>query len=76
MPNRRNNPKNPAVAKPSVDPQPWNKSRMEIEPSPTPETQITPQGRYEDRIKIPSMTEGGAATPRAVRGWPEGLKKT
>jgi hypothetical protein len=48
---------------------------MEIEPSPEMDSQITPQGRYNDRIKISPMNEQGAATKRAVRGWPVGQKK-
>ena len=79
MANGRNNPNNPAVAKqaPAPDPQPWNRSTMEIEPSPAVDPQITPQGRYNDRIKLSPMNEEtGAATKRALKGWPEGVKKT
>ena len=78
MANGRNNPNNPAVAKAApADDQPWNRSTMEIEPLPSPEAdpQITSKGRYNDRIKISPMNEQGAATKRAVKGWPEGLKK-
>lgn len=77
MANGKNNPNNPAVAKqqPAPADQPWNRSTMEIEPSPEMDSQITPQGRYNDRIKISPMNEQGAATKRAVRGWPVGQKK-
>jgi hypothetical protein len=74
MPNRRNNPNNQFVKK-SADDQPWNRSRMIVEPAEaTPATE--PQGRYNDRIKISPVDEGGAATPRAIKNWPEGLKRT
>jgi hypothetical protein len=47
---------------------------MEIEP--IPETQAAPEGRYKDRIKVAPMDDQGRATDRALKGWPEGLKKT
>jgi hypothetical protein len=54
--------------------QPWNRSRMEIEPSPetpTPEA----KGRYNDRIRVSPMNDKGQATPKAVRNWPMGPKR-
>jgi hypothetical protein len=71
--NGRNNSNNQFVKK--SDPQ--NKSRMVIEPSldsPQPTPEPSP-GRYNDRIKIAPMDEEGRATPRAVKNWPEGVKK-
>jgi len=67
----------------SPDAQPWNKSTMEIEPAPTTgpeqgpqESKQEPKGRFKDRIKVSPMNEAtGAANKRAVRNWPEGLKK-
>jgi hypothetical protein len=69
----QNNPNAPFVKKSQgKDPQPWNRSRVEVEPSEEPQM---PEGRYSDRIKISPMDEQGRAKPRAVRNWPEGLKK-
>jgi len=73
MPQKKNNPSNQFVKKP--DPQPWNKSRIEIEPAPVPEAPQDSKGRYNDRIKIAPTDEKGNATPRALDNWPEGLKK-
>lgn len=73
MANKKNNPGNPFVKKP--DSQPWNRSQMEIEPA-EQGTQASPPGRYQDRIKVAPMDEQGRATDRALKGWPEDLKKT
>ena len=76
MANRKNNPSNQFVKKLGVDLQPWNRSRMQVEPSEdSPTAAPEPRGRYSDRIKISPTEESGAATPRTVRNWPEGLKK-
>jgi hypothetical protein len=61
---------------PKDDSQPWNKSTMEIEPAQDSAEGSEPKGRYQDRIKVSPMNEKGAATKKAVRGWPEGQKKT
>ena len=69
----------PPADRPSqADDQPWNHSRMEIEPMPQqPETQTQPdsKGRFNDRIKVSPMDEQGRATKRALKGWPTGVKK-
>lgn len=83
MARRRNNPNNQFVKKANPqepqDSQPWNRSRVEVEPMPAePETQVTApesRGRYNDRIKVAPMDEQGRATDRALKGWPEGIKK-
>ena len=83
---RRNNANNQFVKRaegpqpkigPQEDPQPWNRSHMEIEPSEdaAPEAPA-PAGRYNDRIKISPMDDQGRAKPRALKGWAEGLKRT
>lgn len=70
----RNNPQNPAVAR-AVDSDPGNRSSMSIEPSPEVEPQITPQGRYNDRVRVRPFNNQGKANPQALKNWPEGQKK-
>jgi hypothetical protein len=88
---RQNNANNQFVKKaeapkigPQEDPQPWNRSQMEIEPmepgieprKPVASEAVEPRGRYSDRIKISPMDDQGRAKPRALKGWAEGLKRT
>lgn len=84
MPQRRNNPNNQFVKKAdpgtsAVDEQPWNKSRIEIEPAQAEEQAAPPavQGpreRFSDRIKYSPMDEQGRATDKALKGW-TGIKR-
>lgn len=75
---RQNNPNNQFVKKPGASS--GDRNRMVIEPSEdNPQSPIgplpAPSGQYSDRIKVSPMDEQGRATGRAVKGWPEGLKK-
>jgi hypothetical protein len=74
VPQRRNNPGSQFVKKsPAADDQPWNKSQIVVEPAEP--AAPNGSGRYSDRIMVPPMDEQGRATDRALKGWPEGIKK-
>ena len=59
-----------APADRKADSQPWNRSRMVVEPVPS-----EPQGQFSDRIRVSPIDAQGRAKNRALKGWPTGTKR-